>query len=383
MRARQLQRTALIAGVPHIAGHKGKSVFADSKEDILAGVIVRMVDPGAKVVLDMFGGTNLVGAGIVESGRDLITNDFRKQPYYCALAMLANRSVNPTEEDVLRLTSGELNPGPVTRRYGEPLGHHNALEFDRVIRNACTLRAEGLDHVAVAAIYGITHVIMAALKVYHLHLSRDRRLFLGNEHIRLIDLAAAWRKWILYDYPLRLPAGDTRVECYSADAVALIGGIRADSGIFDSEYPCNGYHYVADFKPLDDICEVFEGVEEHLIGKVRPSPKHQFGSRQAYFGSITHLLLRAAHIPQWIICINTSSNVSPEEVALIVKAMGRTCAIHRYPVDLPTTIPGAKVTGNCECLLDCRADERAAAEVAAIKDKLAQMAGGRDWRARA
>lgn len=69
---------------------------------------------------------------------------------------------------------------------------------------------------------------------------------------------------------------------------------------------------------------------------------------------MTHLLLAGRHIPQWIISINTSSAISPEELRALVEATGRTCDIHPYEVPLRTRIPGSGNKRNFECLLDCR-----------------------------
>jgi hypothetical protein len=369
--------TRFMAGPTRLAGHKDKTVIVNGKETSLLDIIIGMVDHKAKVLADLFGGTNSVGSRALRAGIELITNDWRKQSYYCALALLVNRTVEPTDEDADRLTSGPLDPGPVTRLYGKPLGQANALEIDRIIRNAQTLRANGHEELAVAASYGITHVIMEALKVYHLHLAEDKSVFLGNEHLRTLDLASVWRRWFTCEYPRCLYAPDyPNVECHAMDAVDLIGSIRPDCAYVDTQYPTGGYDHVPDFKALEDLCEVFEGMEESRIGKTRPLPKHRFGNRNNYLGSMSHLLIQAAHIPQLIISLNTSSEVRPEEVALLVRATRRSCVVHKFPVDLPTTILGKTTPSNCECLLDCRLDEGLNAEIGLIKAELAAKAKG-------
>ena len=113
-----------------------------------------------------------------------------------------------------------------------------------------------------------------------------------------------------------------------------------------------------------------------MIGKSRPLPKHRFGSRQAYVGSMTQLLLRTASCPQLIVSINTSCDVRPEELVLMCRAVGRTCDIHRYAVPLPAAATRLYHTPNHECLLDCRLDKNLEAEVSRIRAELHRMAQG-------
>ena len=375
MIASKSNQSDIMAGPTHISGHKDKTVVVDGREVNLSDIIIGMVDPQAKVLADLFGGTNTVATRGVRAGLTVITNDWRRQSYYCALALLENRLVEPTDADADRLVSGDLLPGPVTRLYGKPLGRENALEFDRVIRNAQELRAEGHEEIAVAAFYAITHVILEELSDYHLHLSADKKSFLGNEHLAKVPLIDAWRHWLTCEYPRCLyGSGYPAVECHARDAVDLAGEIQPGCGYFDTMYPGGGYDHLLDFKFLEDLCDIFEGVDEAKIGRVRPLPKHRFGSRQAYLGGMTHLLLRAAGWPQLIISINTSCDVRPEELALMCNAVGRTCKIHKYRVGLPSNIPGAKDTTNCECLLDCRRDVGLEAEVARIRAELHRCA---------
>lgn len=367
----------VMAGPTRISGHKDKTVVVDGREVNLANIIIGMVATQAKVLGDLFGGSNIIGARALRAGMSVITNDWRRQSYYCAKALLENRSVEPTDSDAERFVAGKLWPGPVFRLYGGPLGRENALEFDRVIRNARKLRAEGHEEIAVAAFYGLTHVVMEMLSDYHLHLSGKKTVFLGNEHLAATSLIAAWRRWLTCEYPRCLYGPDyPAVECHARDAVELAGDIRPDCMYIDTLYPGGGYDHLLDFKFLEDLCDIFEGVEERLIGRSRPLPRHRFGSRQAYLGSMTQLLLRAADCPQLIISINTSSDVRPEELDLMCKAAGRTCKIHKYRVGLPSNIPGSKDTTNCECLLDCRRDEGIEAEVARIRIELAKAAKG-------
>lgn len=367
--------TNIKAGPLRIAGHKGKVVEVEGHMAELPDIIIGMVAPGTKTFADPFGGTNTIGARALRAGLNVITNDWRRQSCYGALAMLANRSVEPTDADADRFVAGELVPGPATRLYGDPLGKENALEIDRIIRNARAMRAEGHEEVAIAAFYAITHVVLEELSDYHLHLSADKKSFLGNEHLSKVSLVDAWRRWLTCEYPRYLYGPDyPAVECHARDAVELAGEIHPDCEYIDTLYPGGGYDHLLDFRFLEDLCDIFEGVEEGKIGKSRPLPKHRFGSRQAYLGSMTHLLLRAADCPQLIISINTSSDVRPEELEHMCNAVGRTCKIHKYRVGLPSNIPGAKDTTNCECLLDCRLDDRLVAEIVDIRSELARMA---------
>lgn len=364
-------------GPTRIAGHKDKIVAADGRAANLSDIIVGMAAPGAKTFADLFGGTNIVAARALRAGMSVTTNDWRRQSWYCARAMLANRTEEPTDADADRLVAGELYPGPVTRLYGEPLGRENALEFDRIIRNARELRAEGHEVIAVAAFYAITHVILEELSDYHLHLSADKKSFLGNEHLAKFPLIEAWRHWFTCEYPRYLYGPDyPEVECHARDAVELAGEISADCMYIDTLYPGGGYDHLLDFRFLEDLCDIFEGVEEGRIGRSRPLPMHRFGSRQAYMGSMTHLLMRTASCPQLIISINTSCDVRPEELALMCRAVGRRCVVHRYGVSLPAAATRLYHNPNHECLLDCRLDGDLGAEVAAIRAELARMAQG-------
>lgn len=379
MMASKSNQSDIIAGPTRISGHKDKTVVVDGREVNLSDIIIGMVDPKAKTFADLFGGTNIVAARALRAGMGVTTNDWRRQSWYCARAMLENREVEPNDADTERLVSGELVPGPVTRLYGEPLGRENAMEFDRIIRNARDLLAEGREELAVAAFYAITHVILEALSDYHLHLSADKKTFLGNEHLAKAPLVDAWRRWLTCEYPRYLYGPDYPVvKCHARDAVELVGEISAGCMYIDTLYPGGGYDHLLDFRMLEDLCDIFEGVDEGRIGKSRPLPKHRFGSRQAYMGSMTHLLMRTASCPQLIISINTSCDVRPEELALMCRAVGRTCDIHRHAVPLPVNATKLHHNPNHECLLDCRKDAGLVAEVARIRAELARMAQGID-----
>lgn len=364
-------------GPTRIAGHKDKIVMKDGYGVNLSDIIVGMVDPKAETIAELFGGTNIVSARALRAGMSVITNDWRRQSCYCARAKLKNRTVEPTDADAERLVSGELVLGPVTKLYGGPLGRENALEIDRIIRNARDLLAEGHEELAVAAFYGISHVIIEELSDYHLHLSADKKTFLGNEHLAKAPLVDAWRRWLTCEYPRCLYGPDApSVECHARDAVELAGEITADCIYVDTLYPGGGYDHLLDFRMLEDLCDIFEGVEEGRIGKWRPLPKHRFGSRQAYIGSMTQLLLRTASCPQLIISINTSCDVRPEELVLMCRAVGRTCVVHKYGIPLPSVVHMPHCSPNHECLLDCRLDGNLVAEVADIRAELRRLAQG-------
>jgi hypothetical protein len=161
---------------------------------------------------------------------------------------------------------------------------------------------------------------------------------------------------------------------HNADTVDLIRSVTVDCAYFDTPYPGSSSHF-RDLRLLEDLCQIYE-TGELLSAQRREDPPHRFESRGSYLASITHLLLGAEHIPQWVVSINTSSDVRPEEVGVIVRAMGRSCAIHRFQVPLPTVTPGLDQRGNCECLLDCRPDAVMQRQVGEIRHELERLTAG-------
>ena len=338
-------------GPTKILGHKNRMVIDRSGRcvnliDIIAGMIMSV----AEVFLDAFAGTHSVSHRVKCMGLRVIANDLRKSSFYCGKALIESSGYRLEESEVERMLSEGSDRGPVRDLLVAPLGEANAIGFNRIVDSARKTFAAGPGMESVCAFYGVIHVIMQELNNYHLHQGNQGRLS-GNEHLANRDLVASWRHWIICDLPKLVFDNGQLNEARNEDAVQLIPKIHACACYIDSPYP-SGSDYVSDFRLLEDLCEVYETGAAPSGSRNRSA--HRFHTRSSYLASMTHLLLAGRHIPQWIISINTSSAISPEELRALVEATGRTCDIHPYEVPLRTRIPGSGNKRNFECLLDCR-----------------------------
>ncbi|MFC1453021.1 DNA adenine methylase [Verrucomicrobiota bacterium] len=373
MRWKPTRRNSFGGGPTKILGHKNKVVVTPAgRETNLIDVIAGLIDPGAETFFDAFAGTQCVAHRVKRMGLGVVSNDVRKASFYCGRALVENPGWEPDDGDADDMARGPADD-TVCDLLAPPLGTSNALALGTVVNNARKARSDGHEIAADCAFYGILHVIMQELYVYHLH-QGDGGELLGNGHLVHRDLLKIWRKWFVAELPKLVFDNGKRNACHNEDAVELAPRVQARSAYFDTPYPTGSSNYPGDFALLEDLCEVYEtGVPQ---SGERRQPLHRFESRSSYLASVTHLLLRASHIPQWIISINTSSGVSPQELERLVAATGRSCTLHSYPVSLPTNIPRIGDKDNCECLLDCRWTDRGSRETDEIRARLQAMSEG-------
>lgn len=359
-----------------IYGNKNKTyIGGDGREHPFIDAIADAIGDLSESVIEPFGGSQFVAANQKQvHGLRVITNDYRKASYYCALAIIQNNDIYLDAGDVRSLKTGKLIPGPVTKLHERVLGLRNALEYDRVISNLKRLRGPRSGMIRAIAVWGLIDVLNGCLDKYILRGAHRDSGAAGNEHIRNADLIAAWEHRVLCEHP-RFIGGRVPCEAHNLDAVDFMRWKPIGDCLYvDAPYARGDY--AADYKALEDICRLSEGERVSDPALRHPKqPPHRFDNRADFLGNLAHLLIASAHIPRWVISINTSSPVSPEEIASIARSMGRSVEIRRYKVPLITNTKRQKPDDNQECLIICKPSEMFGRQVSQIREKIAGLAG--------
>lgn len=368
---------AVFGGASKILGDKNTAVGPKDEPSSLRDLVAEAIGPCPDGLIEPFGG-GLGVAGFFKGalGIRVTANDWRRTPWYCGQVLVQNDAVEVTEADVANLQTGTLDPGPVSALLKKVLGERNALEFDRVLRNMASIVGEDAEMRRHIAFYGLLHVLSEALNVYHLRGATRDCGAAGNEHIHCVDLISAWRHWVLCWHPRHLCCVGAKCEMLNEDAVGLMRK-RPSASCLYLDPPYARGNYSADLKVFEDLCWIYEGHKpgDPIFKSVR-NPPHRFDNRTDFLGSMTELLLCSTHIPRWVISLNTTSPVKPEELALIARSMGRSCDIRRYAAPRQTNSTRYKPDDNEECLLVCVSDPALEADVLRIRSGLKAAAGG-------
>lgn len=355
-------------------GNKDKTcVLADGTKTSLLEAISEAIGDCPDGVIDLTAGSHAVSLHLNSTcGKRVIANDCRRASYYLGLAIFNSEGVIIEAKDVRLLQHGGLVAGPVLKLFGSVLGKINATQFDRIIRNlGCLVGAEQKRIIAIA---GILQAISGALNVYHLRGANRDSGAAGNEHLRDADLISKWREWVLVKHPEIARGITLGCEIYNEDAVTLMKDKKPSASCLYLDLPYATGNYIADLKVFEDVCHICENkLPGDPIIKRPVQPAHRFDNRIDFIGNLTKLLMFSGHIPRWVISINTSSPVKPEEIARIAKSLGRACEIRKYRVPLVTNRKRTKPDDNHECLLICTPDARLEKQIAQIRSHLASM----------
>lgn len=361
-------------------GNKDKTgVLADGTKLSLLEAISEAVGDCPEGVIDLTAGSLAVSIHLnAVCGNRIIANDCRKASFYLGLALFKSEGVVLTAGDVALLQKGDLVAGPVTELLGTVLGKKNAKQYDRIIRNLGRLASAGAEQKRIITIAGILQAISAALNVYHLRGANRDSGAAGNEHLRDADLISEWREWVLVKHPKIAKGTVTGCEIYNEDAVRLMQEKKLSASCLYLDPPYGTGNYPADLKVFEDITHICEGkMPGNPIFRRPVQPVHRFDARIDFIGNLTKLLLLSGHISRWVISINTSSPVKPEEIVRIAKSMGRVCEIRRYRVPLQTNRKRTKPDDNHECLIICTPDAELEKQIAGIRRRLESMTRSR------
>lgn len=357
-------------------GNKDKTgVLADGTKKPLLEGISEAIGVCPDGVIDLTAASHTVSQYLnANCGLRVFANDCRKAPFYVGQALFKSEGVTLEPKDVALLQQGDLVAGPVTELLGIVLGKKNAKQFDRIIRDLWRLVGAGAEQKRIIAIAGILQAISGAMNVYHLRgASRDCGAA-GNEHLRDTDLISKWQEWVLVKHPEIAKRITPGCEIYNEDAVLLMLKKKPSASCLYLDLPYATGNYPADLKVFEDICHIAEKkLPTDPIFRRPVQPRHRFDNRIDYIGNLTKLLLGSAHILRWVISLNTSSPVKPEEIVGIVRSLGRKCEIRRYKVSLATNRKRAIPLENYECLIICTPDAELEKQISGIRRRLESM----------
>lgn len=358
-------------------GNKDKAVtLTDGTKKPLLVAISEAIGDCPDGVIDLAVGSLVVSLHLnADCGLRVFANDCRKAPFYVGQALFKSNGVTLEPKDVELLQQRDLVAGPLTELHGTALGKENARQFDRIIRNLGRLAGAGARQKRIIAIAGILQAISGALNVYHLRGATRDSGAAGNEHLRDANLFSEWREWVLVKHPEIAKRTTPGCEVYCEDAVALMLEKKPSASCLYQDMPYASGNYPADLKVFEDICHICEGkLPGDPIFKRPVQPIHRFDNRIDFIGNLTKLLLGAGHIPRWVISMNTSSPVKPDEIVGIARSLGRKCEVRRYKVSLTTNRKRATPLENYECLIICVPDAELEKQIKAIRQKLSATA---------
>ena len=358
-------------------GNKDKNcTLADGSQQPLLVPISEAIGDCPDGVIELAGGSLVVSIyQNVVLKQKVIANDFRNASYYPGLACFKGDGVVLTAKDISLLQEGALVAGPLTQLHGSALGKNNAKGFDRIIRNLKQISGKDSTVKRNIAIAGILQAISGSLNVYHLRGANRDSGAAGNEHLKDIDLISNWREWVLVKHPGIIKQITPGCEMYNEDAVLLMRDKKPSASCLYLDMPYATGNYIADLKVFEDICYICEGkMPSDPIFKRPIQPAHRFDNRIDFIGNLTKLLMFSAHVHRWVISINTSSPVKPDEIVMIARSLGRKCEIRRYKVALATNRKRATPLDNYECLIICVPDAGLAKGIEEIRNKIAARA---------
>lgn len=335
-----------------IYGHKNRTVMDSTGREInLTQAIVGHVDDSVRTAACTHSGSVVVDWALKRAGLTVLGNDSRRRSVLRFRTIVENNEVTAEENLLNDILGRRVRGGAFSRMYAQVLGAKNAGLFDRVAKG---LGRIGDEMTRVIVMDSALHAFEQSLDIPHTHWRKDRSGLLKNSRVARMDLEPIMRKWLLVELPRFLFDNGRHHAASNLDAVAAAEHFSPDPDLLycDPPYPgTGGADYHGDWALLEEFLTLFEGgrISRPGLHPIR-RPKHRFERSSSCVNGIAQMLFRIPHAHQVIVSINDRSGIRPEQIALLMKTVGRSTEVHRYATAVPTTIPGAN-TDAFECLV--------------------------------
>ena len=313
----------------------------NTREDAIAGVIDGIAGKSA-TVWDACSDSGRYGTAFKRHGFGVISSDVRPSALVQAAATIGTNA-NPltsAKVDALSKASPKAD-GWFVANEAPRIGMRNARWADALVEALPSLTEQERK----AATFGVVQTMEKLLRRGEYADITPDGTPSGGWHVRDADLAAQWRLFFKKVYPQLVRDNGRNNPCHLGDAIALAPSIVADVAFFDLPVADIFASYKGRYDLTDEWCNV-------LLGIPSQPPHGTFVACDDAISNVSTLMGKSVHVPAWIFSYAESPTmtVTPEDIAVLAEAEGRTAEIVRFRQDAPMNRAGHRN----ECLIVCR-----------------------------
>lgn len=328
--------------------------FYGNKREMLAP-IANLIPFGTRTVADIFGGTGVVAWYLKHLGFRVLSNDVMRFPSLTLRAIVENNGTQLDEADLRLLSEPKRGKGDHIRRfYRETFGPSNSDFLDAWAANIPRLADPTKRD--IAAFIPIACISKPLSKYAAIHWTALGTLT-GYRHLWYFDLEKEVRHYALNILPHLVFDNAQNNQVFNEDALDLVSRINADILYLDPPYACRAGSYEGTYALFDDLVSILSGrgnlIKDPYDSRSELGPYTYFGTRKSALTGFARLFERSRHIPNVIVSYNTTSLISPSEIASIAKVYRKTVSMQFIDRPRPTTIKNRN-TRTQEMLMLCR-----------------------------
>jgi adenine-specific DNA-methyltransferase len=300
--------------------------------------IAALIPRKVKTIFDAFSGTGIVSWALKHRGYRIIANDVMRYPHYRLRAVVRNNSTVLDYRDLKLLTEPNPNrPDYISTFYGQTYGESNCLFLETWASNINKLSDPVKRDLAI---FIPIVCISKYLKFAAVHFSPFGTLT-GDQTLSHINLAEDICAYAIETFPTFLYDNQCQNECYQIDTIELLPTIEADMAYFDPPYACRAGSYEGHYAYFDDLASILSGKGEVIANpfdaRCELPPYTFYGTRRSAVTGLAKLFERSLHIPHILLSYNTTSLISPNEIATLARTSGRHVTIQFIDRPRPTT----------------------------------------------
>ena len=304
-----------------------KTQYLGSKQK-LAKWIYRCVPKNVATVFDAFSGTSAVGYHFKTQGKQVIANDFLKFNYHIGRALIENKNVTLTEEDIhFLLQKNKSSNNFIEKTFTGIFFEKTQAQFlDNLHANITKLDNEYKKSLAFTIISrALTRKVLlghfAHLKAldYSKNINRIKRNPTIIRPIRELFLE------LVNDYNNAIFDNGMDNKMYCEDAVSFIKKIRGIDLVY-LDPPYYGCHpdYQAFYHFLETYVEYWE--DKKFVNSTKqyfPKKKSGFTKKNEIISSFKKMFKNSRHIPYWLISYNSKSYPDRKTMTSLIKQYRR------------------------------------------------------------
>jgi len=298
--------------------------------------IADLIPAGTKTIADIFGGTGIVSWFLKHQGYRVIVNDVMAYPYFRHRALIGNNAVSLDESDMDILLEPNRNKKKYfSQFYVRTLGEINCEFLDTWAANV-----ENLDDSIKKSIAVYIPIVCISKYIKHaaIHFTPYGTISGNQKNYFDVDLKEDVISYALDTFRKFIFNNGKQNECHQRDAIELVKEIEAEVIYCDSPYAGGTGDYEDKYAFFDALAAILSGhaekIDDAYDSKADLAPYTNFGTKRSAVSGFFKFFENSRNTPTIILSYNTTSDLAPEEIALIAKVYGRRLSF-RKDIDRP------------------------------------------------
>jgi len=284
--------------------------------------IIKFVPKDVKSCIDAFSGTSVVSYYLKKKGINVMSNDFLKFNYYISKALIENKSITLSKEDInLLLSKNKEKDDFIEREYTDLFyTREECIFLDNLWFNIQRLKDDYKKSIAYTSICRtLTRKVLfgyfchTKAMEYRKHKKRAYRNPSINQDIKELFL------YFIEKYNKSIFDNKQENKSFNEDTLKLMPEVKVDLAYFDPPYVGVHPDYQGFYHFLETYVNYMNNVELKNGTKMSPKKHSGFTKKQEIIKSFDTLFEKSKHIPYWLISYNSRAFPDSETMINLIK----------------------------------------------------------------